>query len=244
MTDITFDQLLEFRNAAQAEMIAATESMRALAEQLKTGVSYKEGCEIANRFWSVRQAAEIKLCLFDSFPAENGQVILGKGLDKQISGQITTDLTKAYFTAAGVYIRDYVQAILDDVNSKGLVSEDAIHTLNRLKAEVSRYLSFINWGVYEIKAQLLDASPKGWQDLSPSVESVESGDYLFLENIPALVDAAHAKFAEENFPQQYSVSLGDVDWRYGTLDAVMELSLLFASYLRNFIDEASKREVD
>lgn len=244
MTDVTFDQLLEFRNAAQAEMMSTTESMKGLAEQLKTGVSYKEGCDIANRFWPVREAAEIKLCLFDSFPLENGQVILGKGLDKRVSDQITTNLTQAYFKSAGEYISSMVQAILDDINSKGLVSEDAIHTLNRLKAQVSRYIGFVSWGVYEIKVQLLDHSPKGWQDLSPTVESVENGDYLFLENIPDKVTEAHNKFAEENFPQKYSVSLGDVDWRFGTLDAVMELSLLFASYLRNFIDEDGKREVE
>lgn len=243
MTDVTFIQLPELRNAARAEMIATTESMSALSERLKQGISYKEGCEIANQFWSPREAAEVKLQLFDSFPLENGQVILAKGLDKQVSGKITTNLTQGYFEAAGSYISCQVQAILDDINTKGLASEDASYTLNHLKAQTARYISFINWGIYEIKAQLLDPDPKQWGDLSPTVESVENGDYLFLENIPDLVTKAHEKFAEENFPQQYHVSLSDVDWRCNNLDAAMELSLLFAAFLTDFIDVAGNREV-
>jgi hypothetical protein len=243
MTDICLTQLVELRNAAHAEMTNSTAAMKDLVKQLQEGVSYKEACEVANRFWPVREASEIKLRLFDSFPKENGQVILNKGLDKRISDTIATEQAQKYFEAAGVYISEKVQAILDDINSKNLACQDAAFTLNTLKAQVSRYMGFVNWGVYEIKTQLLDPDPKQWGDLSPSVESVENGDYLFLENIPNLVDKAHAKFIEENFPYKYSLSLGDVDWRSSTLGAVTELSLLFAAYLENFVDMTDNREV-
>lgn len=243
MTDVNFEKLVEFRNAARAEMVGCTEALTSMAEKMKEGVEFKEACEIVNRFWPTREAAELKTRLYTSFPKENGEIILRMGLDKRISDSISTELTRQYFTAMGVYIQHQTQVILDDINAKPLNSQDAVATLNRLKAQVLRYINFVSWGVYEIKAQLLDRKPKIWEDLSAEVQSVENGDHLFLENIPELIGKAHDKFIEENFPTTYSVSLADVEWRFDSLDSVMELSLLFASFLNNFIDVSNNPEV-
>jgi hypothetical protein len=236
MTDVTYDRLVEFRNAAREEMVAHTDALKTLAEQLREGVSLKEANEIINRFWPTREANDLKVRMYSTFPKENGQIILNMGLDKRISDSISTDKTRQYFNGMGVYIQSEVQVILDNINARPLDCPDTARMLNVVKAQVSRYINFVNWGVYEIKAQLLASGPKKWVDLTTTVESVENGDYLFLENIPDLIGKAHDKFIEENFPTSYSVSLSDVDWRFGSLDAVMELSLLFAGYLHSFTD--------
>lgn len=242
MTDVTYDQLVESRNAAMSEMNGCTSSLKGMAEKLQEGVSLKEACEIVDRFWPTREAGDLKTRLFSSFPKENGQVLLNKGLDKRIVENIAVDITRAYFHNISEYVAFKVEESLNHINGLGLDNSAAADAINELRKQVARYLGYINWGVYEIKTQLLGKNVD-WEELSPSVDGVENGDYLFLENLPLLTEQAHDRYVEENLPQKYGFALSDIEWRFGSLEAVMELSLLFAKYLHEFESKIGNKEV-
>lgn len=240
---MNYEQLNQQHSAAKGEMSTYGERMGGLVKKLEDGIDLREACEVADRFWDAREAAEIKTRLFNSFPKVNGRVLLDKELDKSIILKIPTEETRRFFDASTVYIQTKLDQTLAHINSLGLDHEVAAEMMMALRKETARYLAFVTWGIYEIKAQLLDPAPKRWEDLSPTVDSVESGDYLFMENLGVLVERAHATFIEEHFPETYTLSLDNFSFRLGTIEAVMELAAMFSRYLHDMESKAGNKEV-
>lgn len=240
---MNYEQLEQQHQAAKAETNAYVERMGGLIKKLETGIELREACEVADRFWDAREAAEIKTRLFNSFPKVNGRVLLDKDLDEKITLKMPTDEARKYFEVSGLYIQTKIDQSLKNINSLGLDNEAAAELLTALRKEVARYLGFINWGIYEIKAQLLDSKPNRWEDLSPNVDSVENGDYLFMENMGVLVEKAHTVFVKENFPDTYTLSLSSFNWRFSTIEAVMELVGLFSMFLHEMESKSGNKEI-
>lgn len=233
MSDVTFSELLEVLNAAKAELHSTTDSMSGLKKELEEGVSLQQASGIADRFWSPREAMSVKTRLFDSFPKQNGRILMEKGLDEKVCGRISLDVSHAFFVKAKEFLVCEIDQHLEEINSKGLDCEHTAEHLNLLRRDIARFLCYLNWGVYEIRNQLLDENVQGWAQLSGSIETIESGDYLFLENLGEKVGTALEEFSLNGFPDKSRLSIGEVDYQFDGVEAVMELVIMFARYLSN-----------
>lgn len=233
MSDVTFSELLEVLTAAKAELHSTTDSMSGLKKELEDGVSLQQASGIADRFWTTREAMAVKVRLFDSFPKQNGLILLEKGLDEKVCGRISLDVSHAFFAKAKDYLACEIDQHLAEINGKGLDCEHTAEHLNLLRRDIARFLCYINWGVYEIRSQLLDEKIQDWSQLSGSIETIESGDYLFLENLAEKVSTALEEFSANNFPDKSRLSIREVDYQFDGVEAVMELVIMFARYLSN-----------
>jgi hypothetical protein len=235
MTHPAYEQLVEARTNAQTELSAVGGALKGLVTQLRHGVSYEEAVEIVNRFWEPREAMVLKTKLYNNFPKENGRIILEKGLDDRVRATITTVITQAFFVKASEDLQCQIRAVLDHVNGLPVQSTpELVTTINTVRMQVAKFLGYMGWGVYEIRSQLLSNGAAKWEDLSPTVDIVEQGDYLFLENLEQLVGEALKTFVDKEMPVRWEMSLGSVEYRLNTIEAVMELILLFANYLHHY----------
>ena len=231
MTGITLDKLLDYGNAAKQEVQTILNAAKQMQETLKNGITVHEASDLLDRLWSPREAEELKIKLSGTNPRANGDVIRFAELDKRLAEKMSLEVTKAFFKNADEYIVCFLQAKLDRINALDLRSEEGLVAITDLRRQVARYVGFISWGIYDIREQLLGGNPLKWGDLTSSTESVENGDYLFLEDLGAVVQKAHDEYAEERFDLKQWESIQSVTHSFESIEAVTRLVLLFAGYV-------------
>lgn len=231
MEDNTLDGLLTYGNAAKQEVEGILNAAKQMQETLKNGVTVHEASDILDRLWDVREAEEFKLKLSATDPKGNGDVIRFAELDKHLAEKMTMDVTKAFFKNADMFIVGHLQKCLDRINAMDLSSDEGLACITDLRRQVARYASFISWGVYDIREQLLSSNPLKWGDITSSTETVENGDYLFLEDLPSVLKKVHDDYAEDRFALKQWESIQSITHSFESVEAVIRLVLLFAGYL-------------
>lgn len=228
----TYAELLLGRNSARGELDAGTSSLSHLAVRLKEGVSYEEAIVIINQFWGARDAGVMKTRLFTSFPERNGQIIREQDLDGKIRERIATAVTRGFFIEAHRYILDQVNAQLAIFSKLRTDNATEFNAYIEFRKQVARYLSFLDWGVHDIKEALLTHGNKGWKELPGHPGSVDTSDYMLWDNIPEMVADAHATFVKNHLDRKDHINLNSLDWCFDVVRATMELTLLFADYMK------------
>lgn len=228
----TYAELLVNRNAARGELDAGVSSLVDLADKLKDGVSYQEAILIIDHFWKPRDAGVMKTRLFTSFPERNGEIILEHDLDAKIRERIATVTTRDFFVSAHRYILDQVNAQLAIFSKLRTDNATEFAAYVTFRKQIARYLAFLDYGVHDIKESLLNLGEKRWTELPGSPGSVESSEYMLWDNIPEMVTEAHDTFVRNHLDRKDHITLHSLDWCFDTIRATMELSLLFADYMK------------
>lgn len=234
MSKQAYEALGALHTQAQLELSATTGTVGALMNKLREGVSYEEAIEIIERFWEPREAQSMKLQLFTSFPQRNGELIMYKGLDDKLSKAINVETTRQFFVQASSLLQAQVSLILSAVNSQPLECAATVDTINNVRKQLAKFVGYMGWGAYEIRSQLLSSGPKSWESLPTEVKIIDDGDYLFLESLEGVINDSIKTFVERDLPSKWDMTLTSVDFRFGTIEAVMEMIMLFAEYVCDY----------
>lgn len=229
---ISYFELLKQRNDAYGELDASVSSFSALADQLREGVTYQQAIEIVNQFWRPRDAGVMKTRLFTSFPKKNGELILQSDLDNKIRDRMTTVITREYFKNAHAYIEDRIEKYLAIFKKLETSDKSSYGVYLDFRKQVARYLGGVDYGVYDLKPELLNGGVKVWGDLKCDESAIESGDYMLWDDLPLMIKEAHQTFTHNHLDRKEHINLNNLSWCFDNVRAHMEFCVLFAGWLQ------------
>lgn len=228
---IEYEELIKERDIARAELDAGVSSLLTLGKKLKEGVSYDDAVLIVKQFWDKRDAGQIQALLLNSFPERNGEIILEKNIDSRVAEKLSIVTSVKFFDDAFAYINQEMIRVMEKF--KAHLTEDTHDFVKfmEFRKDTARYVAFMDWGAYDLKDHLINGC-NNWEDLPPTVNSIETGDYMLWDNPAVNVIKVHEEFKERHLNRKDYISLGSLDYCFDSVICSMELALLFARTLK------------
>lgn len=228
-------------SAALTELEQIRATAATVVEELKHGIALEPAYLIIDRYWDGNEASNLKTKLSGNFPKENGEAILYATFSDKLGVALEMVHTKDYFSRAFPEIIAQVERVFAIINSKDLNDQEALMKLNDFRKEPARFIDFIGSGWFDGRDKVVKNEITSWDGLRQETDSIESGDYLFLNDYRQDIRRAQEKMEENLFgyndPSTYA--LGGLDDCMCRLIGMVKVTALFVQYLEQHTDEVT-----
>lgn len=216
-------------------LVGEIEASKKLYETLKPGVSVELAYAVIDETWTGNEASDIKTRLCSSFPKENSEAILRAPLPAEFSGSSNVSNAKCYLVSALEEITANIKNAEDFINQRDINDPEAIIKMNEFRKEPARFIDLIKEGWVPNKEQLLNGEITSWQDFVTESETVDSGNYLFLNDYRGELKEAFGKFEESFFGRNdlSTCRIGDIGNYVERLLVVIKVVCMFNTFLIN-----------
>lgn len=239
--------VLEAHSKADGIARKAIETAKVVKETLEKGVDISTANRIVTDLWGDTSAAKrIRVRLTAGFPKENGQVIAGTTMTRDLVDAIHGEITALtdYAQISFGYIHEAVDTLLKHFTAGAAGNEEGMALLNELRRNVLRYCGYTTENFWEILDDLKgdDSQVKIWADLKFQTHREKDGDYLFIDDFKDDLVRAHSNWLEEQkerIEMDYDWSIHSASWYYERTQAMLRLPILFGGYLNGLLDEIS-----
>lgn len=220
-------------SAALTELEQIRVTAASVVEQLKHGIGLEPAYLIIDRYWEGNEASNLKTKLSGNFPRENGEAILSATFSERLGVALEMTHTKAYFNRAFPEIISQVERVYDIINAHDLNDQEALMKLNDFRKEPARFIDFISSGWFDGRDKVVKGEISNWDGLRQETDSIESGDYLFLNDYRQDIRCAQEKMEENLFgyndPSTYA--LGGLDDCMCRLIGMVKVTAYFVQFL-------------
>lgn len=228
------EQLVKSKDESLVRLESTKSVIDTLTKALREPLSVAEATIIIKQIWAEDEFASSKLLvkLTEADPSGNSDYIRSASLSTKTYESLTEGLVPVieYIKVAHEFVLSEVAFGIDKLKTSGAYDQVAQFKYDEFRKQVLRYLDYCDSMFYE-----LDDRPevKSWEDLTEESYRVESGDYLFIDDLMERVNKAQNDILKDRlyYGREDNTSLSDLKYsavRWGT---AVKLPIWFATFL-------------